>query len=61
MRQASAIDPKLTVADLATALSCSTDKIYGLVKTGRIPCIKIGSMIRFEPTQIEKWIDDHRQ
>jgi len=31
-----------------------------LVAERRIPYVKVGKFVRFEPSDLERWIDDHR-
>jgi excisionase family DNA binding protein len=42
--------------ELAELFSCSKGKIYEMVKTNRIPYIKLGSMIRFPAAAIAAWV-----
>jgi excisionase family DNA binding protein len=44
--------------ELAALLNCSKGKLYAMVKGGRIPYIKVGSMIRFDPKSTSSWIED---
>jgi excisionase family DNA binding protein len=46
------------VEELAETLNCSKEKLYDLVKAGRIPYFRLGSMIRFDPKEISKWLKD---
>lgn len=43
--------------ELAELLSCSKGKLYKMVRTGRIPHVKMGTMIRFDPEATAAWID----
>ena len=51
----------LTAAQLAELLTCSAKCIYALVKQGRLPAIRIGSMIRFDPQVTADWIEARQQ
>jgi excisionase family DNA binding protein len=54
--------PKLIVAAaVAESINASPKTVYKMAKSGRIPCLNFGGMIRFDPEQIQEWIDDHRQ
>lgn len=41
-----------TVKDVAEFLGASTSWVYKASEAGRVPCIRIGAMLRFEPDQI---------
>jgi excisionase family DNA binding protein len=42
--------------ELASLLNCSRGKLYAMVKANRIPFIRVGSMIRFDPKSTASWI-----
>ncbi|MBE2320409.1 helix-turn-helix domain-containing protein [Solirubrobacter sp. CPCC 204708] len=46
---------------LANHLRLSTDTIDRLVKAGRLPCVRIGSQVRFTNDDVEAFIANHRQ
>ena len=46
----------LTVRELARLLKVSTKTIYKEVQSGAIPCIRIGSCIRFRPERMVEWL-----
>jgi len=43
-------------ADLACFLKCSRKTIYNRSEAGLIPCVRIGSLLRFEPETIRRWL-----
>jgi excisionase family DNA binding protein len=49
----------LTVAELASILGISGKQIYKLVTAKRLPAIKVGTMIRFDPGVTVGWIHNH--
>ena len=49
-------DSALTVPRLAELLQCSRREIYNLVRTKRMPALKVGSMIRLDPAQVADWV-----
>jgi excisionase family DNA binding protein len=49
-------DTALTVAKLAQILQVSTRQIYELVQDGRLPAIKVGTLIRLDPGTTATWI-----
>ena len=47
----------LTVDDVAGILRCSSRHVYRLADSGRMPQpIRIGSLVRWQPSVIESWI-----
>ncbi len=49
----------LTVNGVAEMLACSPRSVYRLVDAGRIPKpVKLGGMIRWPRSQIERWITE---
>jgi excisionase family DNA binding protein len=51
------IDPEECAARLGVTLR----HIRRLVQEGRIPYIKWGSRVHFDPVEIDAWIDEHRR
>jgi excisionase family DNA binding protein len=47
----------LTAEELAELLSFSTKHIYKLAKTHRIPSLRIGGALRFDPGRTADWIE----
>ena len=46
---------------LAAYFRLSTDTIDRLVKAGRLPCVRIGSQVRFTLEDVDAFIERHRQ
>jgi excisionase family DNA binding protein len=46
----------LTAAELAQWLAVSRITIFKLAKTGRIPCFRIGTCVRFDPRAVASWL-----
>lgn len=46
----------LTVQDVAELLNVNPRTVYRLVKSGGIPCFRVGSQWRFRKTSIKEWI-----
>ena len=46
----------LRVAEVARILDVSSQKIYRMAATGKIPTIRICSSIRFDPRDIAAWL-----
>ena len=50
----------LDVAGLAARLGVSDRHVRRLVAERRIPFIKWGHLLRFDPGDVDRWIDDQR-
>ena len=50
----------LTIAELAEPRGLDARHIRRLVSERRIPFIKWGHLLRFDPAEIDTWIDTHR-
>ena len=46
----------LTVKDMAVWLQVKDKTLYAWVSQGKIPCVKVNGVIRFDPGEIEPWI-----
>jgi excisionase family DNA binding protein len=53
-------DQLLTVDQLAERLGTSIRHIRRLVAERRVPYVKVGRLVRFDPTEIAVWLDKHR-
>jgi excisionase family DNA binding protein len=45
-----------TLAELAKLLHCSRTTLYDMVERGRIPHLRVGSMLRFDPVATAQWL-----
>jgi excisionase family DNA binding protein len=45
-----------TVRDVASYLQASTSYVYKAAERGELPCLRIGSMLRFEPSAIRAFV-----
>jgi len=50
----------LDVAEVAARLGATVRFVRRLVAERRIPYVKVGKFVRFDPAEVEAWIDDHR-
>ncbi|HEY7829157.1 MAG TPA: helix-turn-helix domain-containing protein [Solirubrobacteraceae bacterium] len=50
--------PLLRPEEAARLLSVKTNWIYEAVRTGRMPCLRIGRHIRFTRSMLEEWLGD---
>jgi excisionase family DNA binding protein len=52
--------PLLRPDQAAELLAVRTSWIYEAVRTGALPCLRIGRHIRFTRTMLESWLADRR-
>jgi len=55
------MDELLTISELSKKLKLSKGHIYKLVSKRKIPYIKIGSSLRFDSGDIERWLKERRK
>jgi excisionase family DNA binding protein len=48
--------PLLTPHQAAELLNVKTSWIYEAVRTGRLPCLRLGRHIRFTQAMLEEWL-----
>jgi excisionase family DNA binding protein len=46
----------LTVSEVAEILNISERQVYKLASLNVIPCFRVGSSIRFDPSQVAAWL-----
>ena len=46
----------LTVKELSAQLQIKVSTLYVWAAQGKIPCRKIHSLVRFDPTEIDRWL-----
>lgn len=49
-----------TIADVATYLGVSRKAIYTSREEWGIPYVRVGSAIRFRPSEVESWANERR-
>jgi excisionase family DNA binding protein len=52
--------PLLDAAGVALALGTSTRHVQRLVTERRIPFVKVGRFVRFDPAELDVWLDAQR-
>ena len=50
-------EPLWTVRDVAKVLSMSISWVYKSAESGELPCLRIGSALRFVPGEIQKYVE----
>jgi excisionase family DNA binding protein len=53
--------PLLTVMEAYTRLGIGKRKFYDLMDAGEIAWVQVGSHRKFEPRELDRWIEAHRQ
>jgi excisionase family DNA binding protein len=56
-RSREALQPLLTLAEVATVLQLSEKTVRRLVASRRIPCLRLGRQLRFVPGDVFRWIE----
>jgi excisionase family DNA binding protein len=46
----------LTASELAAILAISPITVYKMAKAGRLPSLRIGTAVRFDPRAIAEWL-----
>ena len=49
-------DRYLTVAEVADLLQLSQSHLFAQVREGRLPAIRLGRSIRFDPESLQNWL-----
>jgi excisionase family DNA binding protein len=50
----------LTIREAAAALSISERTLWGLTKGGAVRCVRIGRAVRYDPRDLQDYIDSLR-
>jgi excisionase family DNA binding protein len=50
----------LTPEEVAEMLQIARKTVVVMAREGRIPCIRIGRFVRFDPAAIDRWLDRQR-
>jgi excisionase family DNA binding protein len=50
----------LTIDQIVERLGTSTRHVRRLIADRRIPYLKVGKLVRFDPDEINRWLDDAR-
>jgi excisionase family DNA binding protein len=60
MATADTLPNLLDIDQLAEHLGTSRRHVRRLIAERRIPYVKVGRLIRFDPADVSKWVDDRR-
>ena len=51
----------LDIAELASRLRIKRATLYAWAEQGTIPHLKLGRLLRFDPDEVEVWLQNHRR
>jgi excisionase family DNA binding protein len=54
-------EPLLRPGDAAALLSVRTSWVYEAVRSGRLPCVRVGRHVRFLRSDLERWVADQQR
>ena len=60
-RAPSELPTLIDIEKTAEHLGVSVRHVRRLVAERRIPYVKVGFLVRFDPTELGEWIDEHRR
>jgi excisionase family DNA binding protein len=60
-RQTEALEPLMSIEEVAEMLGISQRGVYRLMSRGELPTVKIGGLTRIEPRQLKIYIAKRRQ
>jgi excisionase family DNA binding protein len=50
------MEPLWTVREVAHLLALKPSTIYEWAAKGKLPCIRLGSLLRFDPGELTRWV-----
>ena len=59
--EARAMTPLMTVSDVAQFLGMHEKTVYHWAGRGRLPCVRVGSRLRFDPRELDRWISARKE
>lgn len=49
-------EPLWTVDDVRTFLQVSKSWVYQQAEAGRLPCLRVVGVLRFDPAEVRRWV-----
>jgi excisionase family DNA binding protein len=59
--RAATIDPLLTIPEVARTLAVSALTVRRLIRSGQLPCVRVGVQIRVQPRDLLRWISARKE
>lgn len=53
--------PLMTPNEVADLLQLARKTVVRMARDGRIPCVRIGRVLRFDHEEIDRWLRDQRR
>ena len=50
----------MTPTEAAQALAISPRKLWAMTNCGDIPCVRIGRSVRYDPADLQFWIEEQK-
>jgi excisionase family DNA binding protein len=60
-REGQRLAPLLTVQEVADLLRIHPKTVYDLAARGRMPCVRVGSRLRFVPRELDRWLSARKE
>ena len=52
------MEPLMTVSEVAALLRVGRSTVYALATAGKLPALKVGGVLRFDPGEIRAWLNE---
>jgi len=50
----------MTVTDVVKLTGLSKQSVYGFIKRGSLPALQFGTVIKLNPRDVARWLEDHQ-
>lgn len=54
-------EPLLRPQEVARLLACSPKAVYAWAASGSIPCVRLGRLVRFAPSDVRRFVEMHTE
>lgn len=58
---ANALSPLLTLFQVASFLSVSPKTVRRLIARGKLPCVRVGRVVRFQPADLFRFVEARKE
>ncbi len=52
------MEPLMTVSEIAALLRVGRSTVYALATAGKLPALKVGGVLRFDPGEVRAWLTE---